>query len=209
MAKLAALLVVLGLGAFWGYTAHETAAAEKTLAAIATPLAGRQVGIECQGFWAALFSVDGNLGHVRFPDGVHPEDHANLTRSICGWLRNFAGQRSKIACLAGSDWGRASLADAIRGPCGSRAKPVAEAVLTLAHEAMHLRGIQSEGVAQCYGIQEIPYVVVRLGGTPEDGAALAAYAMALQQGMPQEYRSSECHAGGRLDLHPETAEFPG
>lgn len=209
MAKRIALLVVLGLGAFWAYSAHETAAAEKTLATIATPLAGRQVGIECQGFWAALLSVDGNLGHVRFPDGVHPEDHANLTRSVCGRLRDFGARRSRIACLAGSDWGRASLADAIRGPCGRRAKSVAEAVLTLAHEAMHLRGIQSEGVAQCYGIQEIPYVAVRLGGTLEDGAALAAYAMALQQGMPQEYQSPECHAGGRLDLDPETREFPG
>jgi hypothetical protein len=71
MAKLAALFVVLGLG-FWAYTAHETAAAEKTLAAIATPLAGRQVGIECQGFWAALLSVDGNLGHVRFLTACTP-----------------------------------------------------------------------------------------------------------------------------------------
>lgn len=209
MAKVAALLVVLALAGFWAYTAHETAAAEKALAAIATPLAGRQVGIECQGFWAALLSVDGNLGHVTFPDGVHPEDRAHLTRSVCGRLRNFAAQRSKIACLAGSDWSRASFADAIQSPCGRRAKPVAEAVLTLGHEAMHLRGIQAESVAQCYGIQEMPVVAVRLGGTPEDGAALAAYALALQPGMPENYRSSECHAGGRLDLHPETPEFPG
>jgi hypothetical protein len=96
--------------------------------------------------------------------------------------------------LAASDWSRVSLADAIRGPCGRGAKPVAEAVLTLAHEAR---------------IQEMPYVAVRLGGTPEDGVALATYAMALQPGMPQDYQSPECHAGGRLDLHPETAEFPG
>ena len=209
MAKRVALVVALGLGAFWAYTAHETAAAEKALAAIATPLAGRQVGIECQGFWAALLSVSGNLGHVRFPDGVHPEDRAHLTRSVCGRLRNFTGQRSKIECLAGSEWSRATFADAIRSPCGRRAKPVAEAVLTLAHEAMHLRGIQSEGVAQCYGIQEMPAVAVGLGGTPEDGSALAAYALALLPGMPQDYQSPECHAGGRLDLHPETAKFPG
>jgi hypothetical protein len=45
MAKLAALLVVLGLLAFWAYTAHETATAEHALAAIAAPLAERQVGI--------------------------------------------------------------------------------------------------------------------------------------------------------------------
>lgn len=68
MTRLAGLLVVLGgLGAFWAYTAHETAAAEKTLAAIATPLAGRQVAIECQGFWAALFSVDGISATSGFP----------------------------------------------------------------------------------------------------------------------------------------------
>ena len=26
--------------------------------------------------------------------------------------------------------------------------------------------------------------------------------------MPSEYQSSDCRAGGSLDLHPETAAFP-
>lgn len=140
---------------------------------------------------------------------MHPEDRAHLTRSVCRRLRSFAAERSNIACLAGSDWSRASFSEAIQNPCGRRAKPVTEAVLTLGHEAMHLRGIASESVAQCYGIQEMPTVAVRLGSTPEIAAAIAAYALALQPGMPQDYRSPECRAGGRLDLHPETAAFPG
>jgi hypothetical protein len=32
--------------------------------------------------------------------------------------------------------------------------------------------------------------------------------LALQPGLPPEYRSGACAAGGSLDLHPETPEFP-
>lgn len=211
MAKYAALLVAVLLAAFWAYEAHETAAAEHTLSSIASPLAGRQVGIECQGFWAELFDVQGRLGDVRFPDGVHPEDHAYLTRGICGTLRRFRspGYRSRIDCLAGTDWRLATLPEAFESPCGKRVLPIAEALLTLAHESMHLRGIRSEAAAQCYGLQELPYVAVRLGATPAEGDAVAGYALALQPGMPTDYQSDECRPGGALDLHPETPEFPG
>ena len=50
--------------------------------------------------------------------------------------------------------------------------------------------------------------MVRLGGTPAEGAAVSSLVLAQQAYMPSEYQSSECRAGGSLDLHPETAAFP-
>ena len=73
---------------------------------------------------------------------------------------------------------------------------------------MHLRGFVNEAQAQCYAIQADPWTVVRLGGTAEQGAAVASFLLALQSGMPSEYQSSECRAGGSFDLHPETPVFP-
>src|SRR5918911_367564 len=122
MAKLAALAVFFGLVAFWGWQAHETHAAEQKLGAIATHLAQRPVRIECQGFWAALFDVNGRLGDVQFPDGVHPADHAYLTRGVCNRLRHFDAERT--ACLVGRDWSRSTLPEVFADACGERARPL-------------------------------------------------------------------------------------
>jgi hypothetical protein len=73
---------------------------------------------------------------------------------------------------------------------------------------MHLRGITSEAQAQCYAIQGDAWTVVRLGGTPAEGAAAASYVLALQPGLSSEYQSSGCRAGGTLDLTPGTPAFP-
>lgn len=191
MAKIAALLVAFGLAGLWGYQAHETAAAEHVLASIASPLAGRDVGVECQGFWAALFDIQDRLGDVNFPDGIHPENHANLTRDVCRRLHEF--RPARIDCLTGTEWSRATLQEAFGGECGRRVRSTTEAIVTLAHESMHLRGIRGEAEAQCRAIEALPYVADRLGATPAQGAALAAYALALQPGMPQEYQfDGEC-----------------
>jgi hypothetical protein len=73
---------------------------------------------------------------------------------------------------------------------------------------MHLRGWLNEAQAQCYAIQEDAWTVIRLGGTSDEGEALARFQLAEQRAMPAAYQSDDCRAGGALDLHPETPEFP-
>jgi hypothetical protein len=85
---------------------------------------------------------------------------------------------------------------------------MAEALITLTHESMHIRGWADEATAQCYAIQEVAFTVEQLGGSLAEGAAVASYALALQAYMPTDYQSSECAAGRSLDLHPETRAFP-
>jgi hypothetical protein len=174
-----AVLVVAG----WAWTHHEHAANEHALAAVASEIAGRPVGVHCQGFFASLIDINDRKGEVQFPPG-HPPDHMFLTRDTCGALKRFRTGHRRLTLGA------------------------AEAVNTLTHEAFHLRGITNEASTQCYAIQTDAWTVVHLGGTPQDGAAVASLVLAEQPNMQSEYQSADCRAGGSLDLHPETAAFP-
>lgn len=83
------------------------------------------------------------------------------------------------------------------------------AVLALTHEAWHLAGVRDEAAAECYGVQRVALVALRLGLTASDAETLAALAWArypARAGTP--YWSAECRAGGLLDLSPGDGRFP-
>ncbi len=96
----------------------------------------------------------------------------------------------------------------------------AEAILTLAHESIHLGGVvggrlvnglavgdqQAEAKANCYGMQWMPYVAEQLGDSADDAQAIAdyyywsaIYPLAKSSAEPQ-YWSAACVRGGALDL---------
>ena len=78
----------------------------------------------------------------------------------------------------------------------------------LAHEAVHARGILNEAVAECRGLQTVAKAVVRLGRSKQEAAYLtAAYWKHLYFTLADDYRSPECHDGGRLDLRAR-AQWP-
>ncbi len=182
---------------------------EHKLAAVAHVLAGRSVGVKCQGFWGAMLDINGRSGEVQFPVG-RPPDHMFLTRGVCGRLSAFMGARQHrgLDCLETVDWAHWSLEANYNEPCERHARGDAEAINTLAHESMHLRGITGEAQAQCDAIQADAWTVERLGGTAAEGAAVADYILALQPALPSEYQSGECRSGGALDVAPGTAAFP-
>jgi len=83
------------------------------------------------------------------------------------------------------------------------------AVHVLAHEAMHLRGIPDEAIAECYAMQHAPTLARELGASPMQAQQLAEfYWDTIYPGMPGEYTSSECVNGGRLDLNRESDVWP-
>jgi hypothetical protein len=124
---------------------------------------------------------------------------------------------------------------AAAGPCylgnGKTAAPMtpgfwtnyslyAMAILTLAHESIHLSGIvggtlpggqqvgdpQAEAKADCFGMQWMPYVAEQLGDTPDDAQAIAEYFYdkiypLVEQNDPS-YWSPDCRPGGALDIRP-------
>jgi len=202
-------VVVVAVVVGWGWSRHENAANEHALAAVASELAGRDVGVQCQGFWSELIDVYARSGDVPFPAG-RPPDHMYLTRKVCGDLKHFrtASSHPELECLLAVDWARWQPGTDFDSPCSRRALSATEAINTLTHEAMHLRGFVDEAQTQCYAIQLDPWTVARLGGTPSEGAAVARFMLALQPTLPTDYQSPECRSGGAYDLHPETAPFP-
>ncbi len=208
MLKLVVVALVLLLTG-WGWSRYDRISNERALAAVASELAGRSVGVECQGFFSELVDIRARAGDVPFPNGRAP-DHTYLTRKICRALKRFRTSSShpELQCLLSVDWDRWTIETDFYGPCAKGARGTAEAINTLTHEAMHLRGFMDEGQTQCYAIQLDAWTVVRLGGTPAEGAAVARFVLALQPGLPTEYQSASCRDGGSLDLHPETSTFP-
>ncbi len=92
----------------------------------------------------------------------------------------------------------------------------ADAILTLAHESIHLQQARAgvpfqedpEGEAECYGLQWIARVAEQLGDTPDDGRAIAAYAS--DEILPGERAEwlADCVPGGALDLSPTDGIWP-
>jgi hypothetical protein len=202
--------LVLVVCAAWGWTAHARAQDRHALEKVAGELAGRPVHVDCQGFFAQLLDIGSNLGEVQFDAEGHPADRTHLVRGVCRSLHRFRTSKShpQIACLLAIDWSRWSFRRDADGDCASRARGKAEAINTLTHEAMHMHGWQDEATAQCYAIQEDAWTVRQLGGSAEEGRAIARFLYALQPGMPAEYQASSCGPGGALDLRPQTAGFP-
>jgi hypothetical protein len=202
-------VLVASVAGVWRWEHERHVALERRLGAVASELAGRPVHVSCQGFFAELVDVSANSGDVRFPDG-RPADTAHLKRGPCGALDAFGPgyARRHLDCLLTVDWSRWSLETDFDAPCTRRAQRAVNAITTLTHESMHLRGWTDEATAQCYAIQDDPWTVVQLGGTQAEGAAVASLALAEQGAMPSEYQSGECRAGGGLDLHPDTPSFP-
>jgi hypothetical protein len=135
--KILAGVAVIVIGV-WLWMAHANAQNERRLGAVASELAGRPVGVRCQGFWAALVDIQSRTGEVEFPQGRAP-DHMFLTRGVCTRLRHFEDAHSHrdLDCLAGVDWQRFAFSVDYDAPCPRGARADAEAINTLVHESMH------------------------------------------------------------------------
>ncbi len=88
----------------------------------------------------------------------------------------------------------------------------AEALQTLVHEAIHLRGDPVESHAECYGMQSFALAAEQLGDTADDAAAIASYYATklypLRRTQSPEYWSADCRPNGPLDLTPNDNVWP-
>jgi hypothetical protein len=93
-----------------------------------------------------------------------------------------------------------------------RSNRTGRALAVLAHEAWHLRGVADEGATECYALQSGVDIGWRLGLSADTARDLMSRQIAqnaLRGRASPEYRiPPECRDGGRLDLNPETSEFP-
>jgi len=192
---IAVLLVVVGGLAALGFARHEERVREQDqLAAIASDLAGRAVGVRCPSFVASLVDTRVEGGRVQFDETGRPARHTDLSPETCKALRHL--DRIDFTCIE-------------RGDCGFKEFSAGWAAHTLAHESFHLRGFQDEGVTECYALQNTAYVAERLGVPKQQAQDLQAWL--YKRGYPNEpseYQSPQCYAGGPLDLRPQETRFP-
>jgi hypothetical protein len=172
-------------GRSWSSLAPDTRrATEARLRQEATRIAGRPVLVRCDDSYAFTGLGSDVLG-VAFPRRLL----TFLQPSVCRTLH-----------------------DAITGDRPEN-DDAGEAVLVLAHEAVHLRGERREGVTECLGLQEGVPLAVRLGWS----RAAAERLMRRRYEAILSERSitrlsyalpSGCREQGSLDRRPDDSTFP-
>lgn len=159
---------------------------ENRLALVASEVALRDVEVSCPGFWTRLVEITPNAGWVDFDAHGNPGDEAGLSAATCSSLERV--------------W---------RGEA-PRNRDAMWAIVTLAHESWHLRGVVNEARTQCYAVQTVEPVARALGVRAADARALARrVALDHVRAPVGEYHSPQCRPGGAYDLRPETPGWPG
>ncbi len=180
-----ALAVLLVAAVGFGWSRHQGRRHDEARwAKVASAIVGRPVRVHCPNSFERLTSVSSEAGYVRFTAAGPPEPQTFLSPETCDGLARFA--RSHKVTFENA-W----------------------AVQTLAHESFHMRGVRDEAITECYGLQWTAFAASQLGADPRHAQAIArvAWAVGYDQ-LPEEYQSGDCRDGGRLDLRPDTTEFP-
>ena len=178
-----AFLVIVALAAAIPGARRRTQ--EHRLTSVATRLVGHHVQVHCQSTASALVDAGAELGFVKYDQDGIPEPRTLLKREPCADLRDYVSGNKR----------HPSLNQII-------------AVHVLTHEAMHMRGETNEAVAECEAMQRDALTAAMLGATPRQAAGLArSYWRAVYPDMPDDYRTSDCVPGGRLDEGLDTAPW--
>ena len=145
----------------WQFTRREEN--ENRLALVASAVASRNVEISCPGFCRAAVEITPNAGWVDFDQHGKPGDKTNLSASTCrGLERVWRGDQTSFGCL-------------ISGSCDEDTLRAVWGVVTLAHESWHLRGVTDEAETQCYAIQTVEQVALRLGVSRQNAHVIAVW----------------------------------
>ncbi len=211
---------------------------EETTAVLADPARPRPrpplrrllAGLILIGALAALFwVVEARTGW----NGLDQDTRAEATARFSEVASRLAGKRVTIRCDEAGDYvGAVQHADGVAVVGGNlayltpercldlyrlafkqevRSGQTGRAIAVLTHEAWHLRGVSNEGTTECYALQSGVETGQRLGVTPDTARRLMRQQLVenARRGAASEYRiPPECRDGGRLDLRPDTAQFP-
>lgn len=96
---------------------------------------------------------------------------------------------------------------------GDRGEREGEALVVLAHEAVHLRGERDEGVTECLALQEAVTLGMRLGLDERTSESLARREYEKRRAERSVIRAAyalpaSCTDGGALDKSPGDGQFP-
>ena len=180
----------------WLASPGATRSFEHRLQPVASEIAGREISVDCQSFLGSLVDVQSREGEVHFDAAGVPEPRIFLTRSTCKRLQKFTGhgRHHEVDCLAAVEWHAADPLP-FSSQCYAEAADTIYAVLVLAHESYHARGVMDEAAANCDAIQTMAWTAHELG-TDEAEAELLARAMeALEPKQDPPYSTSSATPG--------------
>jgi hypothetical protein len=86
-----------------------------------------------------------------------------------------------------------------------------ESIATVAHESMHVRGIRSEPVAECFGLQLTAPAASRFGAATEFAYEIGDDYLPIHRqfvSSSPDYYTRDCYDGGALDLWPTVTGWP-
>lgn len=168
----------------WGALPHdEREQIEERLSAAAGTIAGSRVRVRCDEGYAFTGAGSDTLGVAFIRDGL-----AYLDPTVCRSLRDVTVGRKHDE----------------RG---------VEALVVLAHEAVHLGGERREGVTECLALQAAVPLAVRFG--IDDARARRLLRAELDQRLAERNviraayaLPTSCREGGALDRRPHDTRFP-
>jgi hypothetical protein len=134
------------------------------------------------------------LGYLERANG-----QIHLSPATCLHLAHVVAEPGLLQCVAvdsDDEWA-----------CPPTATYAADALGTLAHEAQHVSGEQDEARTECYALQTVDDLAVRLGVAEPAAEPIGAYLLRVV-GRPDEYVTGDCRRDGPLDIEPETPAFP-
>lgn len=169
---------------------------EPRFSRVASSLAGKDVEVRCWSHsdWTRLLREEKAYTERRIDENTLGfagigGDRASLAPSVCDSLVELVYRHAR--------------------PAGATAAfRLAAAVVTLAHEPQHSKGVVSEARAECYAIQRAALTARRLGVPASYSARLARIYWERYDGELPTYRSRECRDGGALDLDPARSDWP-
>jgi hypothetical protein len=185
-----AVVVLFGLAAradraatWQGLSRDERAAAVTRFTSEAAVIAKRPVTVRCDEQYDFTGAGSDTLG-IAFPQAGIAFLDPNICRALHDVLANGHG--------------------------GERA---AEALVVLAHEAIHLGGERREGVTECLALQAAVPLGVRFGLSESSARSLAHAQYEARLAERSAIRAAyalplSCRNGGALDRAPEDARFP-
>ena len=137
--------------------------------------------------WSLIDAEEFRLLGFADPD----TDRIHLAPEVCGPLRRFFG----------SDYAPNLNVESLE---------LATALVTLAHEAEHLRSPEArEAAVECVAIQRVRDLVRAAGRRAPYENLMAGLAWDVgYPAMTPEYRTAACHDGSPLDVRPDTAVWP-
>jgi hypothetical protein len=198
--KAGLIAAVLILPVSWLVATYDRISLQGKLSPIASEIAGREVSVRCPGWFGRLLApADTTAGVVSVDAEGRVADHTELRTRTCDELEAVleGGRTRELACASRST------------SCGDDVQQMAWAINTLAHEAIHLRGITDEGVTECYAVQNFALTAQRLGVAPAEARSLAVtHWETSREKLPSQYIAAGCENGGPLDLRPADPAWP-